>query len=577
MTIQEGKLNTLQKLYIGFFAGMLLIALNFFRSHLGGHGLDLPFNAMTWIFASGMIAVALWQIGSAQQFIYNKAVMYAGLGVLLLWAPMLYPNQEVGQYALGRLTGLTAGWLIMLSLLQMKLDDSHWQKFLWILTIGAFIYAIGALLLFYGFLDHLIKLKGNNAAGIFAQRNTASSFLVFGLAAVFWQMTQTKQFVKWQLILVTTATIAFSWLIAINVSRSGHIGLFSVLLMTAPLLYKTADKTALRWVYLAVIIGMAMPHIVSMFSSYESAVRDNLPTGPRITMYTVSLRLFLENPLMGWGYGAFDPVYHLAQARLYAEDPSIGYMLNVGHPHNELALWGVEGGILPIIVFAGLALYIVRLFFQSDWRKGLFQFGLIFPVLFHSMVEYPFYHAAILWILLCLFLAKAVSEDQPLSTVNFPSKFAPQLFSILLVLTTSIYMMMSIQAVKQIVRYERSNLTDIKQLEDIISPISQMTRYGSYINNIRLILGIKTNRKEDIQAYIDWNNQTRKHMVRAKFYHNHIIALRALGEEEQAAALYQQAKKLFIKHMLFEKYPEFLSNTKSASSPGKVNLPGNEK
>ncbi len=95
-----------RKLYLTVFGGMMLFGMHFFQSNIGGVGLDMPFNAMVWIFGAALISIGIWTIEKYRKLFYNKSLIIISLGVIGLWVPMLYPNQEAGEYALGRLMGL---------------------------------------------------------------------------------------------------------------------------------------------------------------------------------------------------------------------------------------------------------------------------------------------------------------------------------------------------------------------------------------------------------------------------------------------------------------------------------------
>ena len=60
----------------------------------------------------------------------------------------------------------------------------------------------------------------------------------------------------------------------------------------------------------------------------------------RWTVLKTSLALFAERPWMGWGVGSF--------AAVFLERAGPLGLGSISHPHNELVLWLVEGGLVGL-------------------------------------------------------------------------------------------------------------------------------------------------------------------------------------------------------------------------------------
>ena len=63
-------------------------------------------------------------------------------------------------------------------------------------------------------------------------------------------------------------------------------------------------------------------------------------------MLKSTLAMIAEKQLLGWGYGGFE--YSFQHFRL-AQGLSIEGVDIVRHPHNELLLWWVEGGMSTLL------------------------------------------------------------------------------------------------------------------------------------------------------------------------------------------------------------------------------------
>ncbi len=536
------------------FACMLLLSLNYYHSHLGGYGLDLPFNSITWMFTSVLIGIGFWQVSVTQKLIFNKILLWIGLVSLALWIPLIYPNQEVGEFAYTRLIGILAGWFLILSFYQLNFSNDQFELFLWIIVITASIYSLASLMLFYGFFNHIITLKGNFGAGILAQRNVASTFIILALLCSVWILIKNRDlFNSASKLLLLTSTIIFSWMIFINASRVGHLSLFVVLLFTAPALYRNTNKKILQFFYISLIIGFTIPFLIGFLDNELSVTRNSLPTNQRIIMWSNSLKLFQENPIWGWGYGTFEATYHKIYEIFPNQKIYLTPELYIGHPHNELLYWAVEGGLLPLLSIIFIMLLILTIILRSPKKEKLFYIALLFPCSFHSMVEYPFYHVALVWVIFIIFLSQILKENSEIKDLKFQNTFSLKLFGTLAPIITIIFMSLNINTITKLVKFRNSNFTDFHAIEDIIFPASQITRYGNDINYIRLLIGLQRNSKEDIEAYINWHTETMKRLTRAQFYYNHIIALAALNQTDEAEKLFSKAKIYFPEDNLFTK------------------------
>ncbi len=88
----------------------------------------------------------------------------------------------------------------------------------------------------------------------------------------------------------------------------------------------------------------------------------------------------------------------------------------IAHPHNELALWLVEGGVVGL---AGTACFIsagFRLWLAGNvWRRASLLCAV--PVLIHMLTEYPVWQSTPHWLLLILLMRCA---DRPIKEHSSP-------------------------------------------------------------------------------------------------------------------------------------------------------------
>lgn len=79
--------------------------------------------------------------------------------------------------------------------------------------------------------------------------------------------------------------------------------------------------------------------------------------------------------------------------------------------------WVVEGGIVAMLAFLLFTKAYITTWFTINWRKRLAFLALIFPILLHSQLEFPFYSSVSHFIvfLLILWLTDTENSNNKLS------------------------------------------------------------------------------------------------------------------------------------------------------------------
>ncbi len=151
-------------------------------------------------------------------------------------------------------------------------------------------------------------------------------------------------------------------------------------------------RSAVRCCYslLPLAIGMIAGALARHFLS---VVTINHLTTSRVrwTVLKASLALFAERPWTGWGVGSF--------AAVFLERAGPLGLSSISHPHNELALWLVEGGLVGLLgalcfMASGLWLWL----YGNRWHRACPVAAL--PVVIHMLTEYPVRQSTPHWLLL---------------------------------------------------------------------------------------------------------------------------------------------------------------------------------
>ena len=147
--------------------------------------------------------------------------------------------------------------------------------------------------------------------------------------------------------------------------RGSQIALLAVLLVLV------VRESPARWRWravsgLVVVLGLLFATSPLLQQRFSEAITDTLAyesensytsAGARLHMWTTSIELIKESPVIGHGTGA----YHGESARVFDD----ARMCEIGcfHPHNQLLFFGVDHGLV------GMALFLF--FLWRPWRASI--------------------------------------------------------------------------------------------------------------------------------------------------------------------------------------------------------------
>lgn len=163
---------------------------------------------------------------------------------------------------------------------------------------------------------------------------------------------------RWPRVLAAAGVLLTVFAITnLSAGRTGYLALFAALLAFVP----AALPQRGRWPLLALAAGMVGLIALSPFvqqriavtiadarSAQVTDVTADTPitsTGARLAMIELSRKAILDNPLIGSGTGAYQA---LAEATF--TDPTWCSVVCV-HPHNQFLFFGVEQGLVGVLLF----------------------------------------------------------------------------------------------------------------------------------------------------------------------------------------------------------------------------------
>lgn len=513
------------------------LLLHFTFPNMGGAGLRMPFNATVWMGFALLMALAMWP---ATRGVIRYSHFHLGVGLLLLalWAPFAWSLNPASMIAFPRLLGATAGAILLLGLAQLKLGRRDWWWLGLAILLGALVASV------FGYLQRYWFAEGNwigydpaygRPYGIFQQVNVMSSFLVTSLVVSAWLYGEAGR--RWEKGLVLLAPLVMPALVLMTQSRTGWLAALIALPLVMAHLWYLDRRRFTQWA-VALGIGTALGLLLWWAPWSEVRVeRDLARAGERLPIYLHSLRMILEEPLSGWGYGRFqhDFLHSFAdwRASLPINQPEIVEPFitqNYSHPHNELLLWGVEGGLLPMAAILAFGIWVFwRILAHGPKGERLLYCALLLPLTLHAMTEYPFYHSIAHWLAFLLLLGLVAERCWPSRERANRYTFGIRVGGWLAVPVLWVFMATHLHTLWQLKTHTEDN--DGRALVNIINPLGTPLYLGHVMMNRQLKESSDARALDLVENYIEWGLQFSTIAPSPDIYKNIISAHRITGED----------------------------------------------
>ena len=512
--------------------------------NLGGMGLSLPFNNVVWLTTILFIYVAVSISSKKKLWIVPENVLISLLLVLFLIFPLIWSDDITGR-GLYRLVGVVIGMAFFLSLFSVFTPDKE-RGLLIIIAISGFIEASWGLLQLFSNLYGWSLWQAGRPAGVFQQPNVFASYLattyMAGLTLLFRFPFSDEKRNR----LMLAGVIFFSYLVGILIftlqSRTGYLSLAVALLLMMIAGKKSPKKNMwLPTFFLALgaVIGIINigstgnpdRNLLDTLSNPATVVA--VSSSGRDVIWSVSWEMLKNNWLFGVGYGNFEPSFLEYQAQHFFKYGGDVYPFT-NHPHNELLLWAVEGGFLPGAALILYSIYIIWRMYKLGWQ-ALPYAAMLIPLAIHALLEYPFYHSSIHWILFLTILF--LFELHASKSVKKEFKYKTFLKGITLLATLSavVFFMTSLHAAYVVKKYYETGpeKRNILMLENIVNPVS-VQPYLDYIAlNSILTYGLATRDKPSLGTFLELANDEVRKYPRPGLYLGILHAYKALGDEDK--------------------------------------------
>ncbi|HEJ7892460.1 TPA: O-antigen ligase C-terminal domain-containing protein [Serratia liquefaciens] len=532
----------------GLAAFYCLIAMHIYWPNRGGSGFYLPWNLVGGIFIALLIIGAM--LFSRPPLATSGFFNLLASGSLILLLPLLWAQQPWLSEALPRLMGLVLGVLAYFALLQIPLDR-RWRRRLLMLLLAATV--IEALL---GLVQYSLLQPGNwmgyntlknRPYGIFQQWNLMASFMATGLALALYLLSARRPLSRSLQWLAAAMLLLAPLLLIVIASR---VGLLAALLLS-PLqlwmLYRLNRRRA-GIALLLLMAGVSAGLLLVMLNGATRALMLPEPIFYRLTYWQEALDMIAERPWLGWGYGHFqyDFLHHF-----YTTHSSGMESVAISHPHNEILLWGVEGGLLSLSGITLIVWGLCRLLRHSrpvplrpaPWLAAL-------PILLHMMVEYPLYLSAAHSVLLLVILR--VSDLRRRLRLPSHSQLPLRLTTAGIAALMVPYLLNGLHSALIITAVEKSGLRQFGPMSQVITPTPWQVRYDYDMQLRQLLQYPQTRNMATLLSYQQWAENEIRVRPDANIYINLMAVSRLLQQPQRAANLQRQAKRLFPHDARFE-------------------------
>ena len=538
------------------FAICFILGINLTLDYTEGIGHYLPYNLTVWIFISFWTGLGLWKIHNKKIIRISVFSKFLLLGVFFLFLPFFYQKNIPYDLIYIRYIGIISitGLYLTLQQFDFHKNDTHFFYFIIILStllkssFELFIYFFPNL-----FINTNIDIYLFNTIN---HRNVQSTFLILGpLLSLFIILNTKKEIFKisFKEIILFSTTFLISIILILLQSKTAIIA-YPISILLIFLGRYTFNKNVIIWFLLTFsgfIIGHYLKENYSEHTRFikRSDISNQNSFKVRLNLYTLSLELWNKKPFTGHGYGTFLSVFRNHYAVQKEKKPNIIDLgsKNVLHPHNEILFWLVEGGIIPLIGLLIIAGSFIILLWKIKIVKPLSLIGCIFPIIFHTQVEYPFYNSAIHLFIFCFFIYQIDQKYGKYTQFKNRFSFIPKLLSFIVPLISIIYLITILQTIYVITKYEKTGQKNINLLKSALNPSALKIKYDNYLLKSYLNNAIKTKNTQKLKTYITIVEKKIKYTPFLFLYYDLSTAYKNLGETEKMLEYSQKGNYLYQK------------------------------
>lgn len=510
----------------------------------GGTGLYISFNVTTWLMVIVIITLGLVKIGHTKNLVIYPIFLWLLLGLLFIVLPFSF-NAPFQDHMILKVLGVLGGLLLFIACSQFSELRSNPKQLLWLMLIAAVIQistSLAQILMPDVFIQPWFDANIHRPYGLFLQPNIMATFLATVVAICLFLMSDDKLSNK-QVLFLSLLIAVSSFILPHLQSLSGNVSFILAIVLTMPRLITQRRRLALF--QLAIILSVYT--MSSAYSSNEQAavkLNDDYNVSVRKDIYINSLKMISDKPLMGYGYGSFERAYLDYHNALRRNDSSVNPpLLKLDHPHNEILLWGVEGGIIALL---GIGCFIFGFFSvlkAPSAAQLLALLGLVAPISFHALVELPFDNSASHWhiLILLVFVIMALGKNS-FNVIKLPSALLPYTGATLTAGVFIPFLLTTIHTTTIVMYHENNNFQHIEHFKKIVNPLPLRERILANVNAQKFLQGLQDKNPALLEQYVDWAIIQVQFKPRIQIYQDLLLCLKILNREQDYNRYLAEAK-----------------------------------
>lgn len=531
----------------------------YITSSIGGTGFDLPFNISVWFAATLVIGFMLWHVASSDKITLPKNYLY----LLMLPAGILLSAVIAGVIDpvtwLFRILYILAGVIFLFGLFQFK-SLSVERVLFFIVLSGLLVSIYGVVQIhqlqsYFGY--YLLGPKNLLPTTIFQQVNVTATYLATALLVAIYLLFISSNSTKkaFQALLYITIILS-TYVLVSSGSRIGLLSLgLSFLFLIAGLL-KSIKEDKVK--FLVVIVLLSVGSLTSLASvsgqsgfnktvdkTYKLVKANN--SEARVVIYGAALNSIQSAPIFGHGIGSYKSEWLYHSANLHTKYPNVEHMpYTLGHPHNEILMWAIEGGAIAVI---GIFIALVSTLRSVGRFYGLTSFAyfsLLLPISMHNMLELPFYISSLhwfVWLFLIFVALKAISTDKS-NQLSQTAKLSIRGITFVFGLTSLIFLLQTASAQKDITDYVYGRSTDKPLQQALINPYFQADA-RAMANRSVLYHAIENGDKQKIMQLLQQFQHELDMNPDLKLFEDVINGFVALEATQQSCLVAERALKIY--------------------------------
>lgn len=572
------------KAHFSILSVLIITCSGYYIINQGGRGLSLPYNTLMWIAMSLLVLFVGLHVASFKYRITTEALPLFITGIAILAIPLLYGAPAGVSLAGWRVAALFAGAVFYFAWLQVRLSCRQRQGVWWVVLLTVSVQAVLALVQVFTPSQAWVPVTGHRAYGIFQQTNVLASFMATGLALAMmmyllpcFALRRVRYEHCRKLFLGVLLLILPALLVWIQ-SRAGWLGggvVALLFLWRFGALFPVRCKQVTALLVVGVGIGLAGTfwwggEVRLGYLSHEGS------NHARWTMLRDTLSMIAERPLLGWGYGGFE--HSFLHFRINQTPPTVVTEI-ANHPHNEILLWWVEGGLVALFGVGLIALGGLRLVVRAcrkdtqAFKEGRSSAGeltalciVLLPMALHIQLEYPFYLSALHFM---VFLTVLATLERQVSGVTgrhtLPVSVGWTLRGLLPVasVATVVLMVFALKGGLTLTRAERAGLIEMREVQTmpLLSRWVHQERLTFDEQVHSLLLYNRTRDETLLEDYVRWAKDYLTHRIDANVYASLIQILQHQGQAGAMERYRREASLLFTTDVRFQASVSHTSGT----------------